>query len=261
VLAKVRRANFNFRFIDWKGVTEDAKDLIRQLLQSNPLSRFTAEQALQHSWMNVTAPKVDVVAASLHHGFVERLRDFQAASRFKKVALHVIAERISEKQIKSMREAFIALDLNDDGLLTIAEIQAGLIDSGCAEIPADLQELISEADYNKSGVIDYTEFLAATLSKKLYMQEDVCWKAFSVFDQNGDGMISKEELKQVLNDRTIEEELGMECIDVLMKEVDANGDGAIDFEEFMSMMQSCQSDNLSFVDSSKRGNFRRGVTY
>eukprot|EP00427_Karlodinium_veneficum_P025083 CAMPEP_0169112074 /NCGR_PEP_ID=MMETSP1015-20121227/27431_1 /TAXON_ID=342587 /ORGANISM="Karlodinium micrum, Strain CCMP2283" /LENGTH=531 /DNA_ID=CAMNT_0009174067 /DNA_START=52 /DNA_END=1647 /DNA_ORIENTATION=+ len=241
VLAKVRRGNYSFKYVDWKGVTEDAKELIRLLLQKDARERCTAEQALSHFWISGTAPKADT-STSLDDGFVERLRDFQAANHFKKAALHVIAGHMSHKQIKSLREAFIALDADGDGLLTMAEMQAGMTNSGFKEIPSDLQEIISQVDSNRSGVIDYTEFLAATISKKLYVQEDVCWKAFSVFDQNGDGMISKEELQKVLHDSTVEEELGAQRIEVLMKEVDANGDGMIDFDEFMCMMQISDSD-------------------
>ena len=48
-------------------------------------------------------------------------------------------------------------------------------------------------------MIDYTEFLAATLSRKQYMQEDIVWSAFRVFDLDGDGQITREELAQVLS--------------------------------------------------------------
>merc|ERR1711865_1136525 len=106
------------------------------------------------------------------------------------------------------------------------------------ELPVDLNQIVADVDGNGSGVIDYTEFLAATLQKKLYLQEDVCWKAFTTFDQNGDGKISPEELRQVLTNGSVEEALGAESIAELMREVDGNGDGMIDFDEFMDMMRS-----------------------
>lgn len=64
-----------------------------------------------------------------------------------------------------------------------------------------------------------------------------CWAAFSVFDRNGDGNISKEELKQVLESEEVEGALGTKAIAELMLEVDSNGDGMIDFAEFMGMMK------------------------
>merc|ERR1740138_1913599 len=57
VLSKVRLGNFSFNAADWKNVSEDAKALIRMLLKMNPRDRYTAEQALNHMWVNKKAPK------------------------------------------------------------------------------------------------------------------------------------------------------------------------------------------------------------
>jgi len=236
VLKKVKAGKFGFKPRDWKDVTEDAKTLIKSLLQMSPKERLTADEALSHAWIKDKAPKA-IPGFSLQSDFVNHLRSFQSASHFKKAALHIIAGQLSEKQIKSLRDTFVALDANGDGLLTASEIRAGLMDGGIEELPVDLNQIVDELDANGSGVIDYTEFLAATLQKKLYLQEDVCWNAFATFDQNGDGQISPEELKQVLHNDSVEGVLGAESIAELMREVDGNGDGMIDFEEFMEMMR------------------------
>merc|ERR1712039_1141879 len=101
----------------------------------------------------------------------------------------------------------------------------------------DLQQIMEEVDSDGSGVIDYTEFLAATLDKQMYIQEDVCWAAFRVFDRNGDGKISKEEIAQVLGDGDVKNLGNRDQLAELMRDVDKNGDGQIDFEEFMAMMR------------------------
>merc|ERR1711988_913011 len=155
----------------------------------------------------------------------------------------VIASQLGEQQIKSLRDTFMALDENGDGLLTVNEMKEGLNRCGLKEIPADLQQIMEEVDSDGSGVIDYTEFLAATLDKKVYVQEDVCWSAFRVFDKNGDGKISREELKEVLGDGSVTDIVGAEAAKKLMTEVDGNGDGMIDFQEFMTMMKNANEGN------------------
>merc|ERR1719436_2254204 len=92
-------------------------------------------------------------------------------------------------------------------------------------------------DVNCSGLIDYTEFLAATMRRKQYLQEDACWCAFKVFDRDGDGKISKEELKLVLGDGNVRAWWSAPGVDQVIKEVDKNGDGSIDFDEFMAMLR------------------------
>merc|ERR1719301_231273 len=144
---------------------------------------------------------------------------------------------MDESQIKNLRSMFMQLDDNGDGLLSVQEMREGLQKAGLKDIPPDLQQIMEQVDSDGSGVIDYTEFLAATLDKKSYMQKDVCWSAFRVFDRNGDGKISMAELEQVLASGNVEEAMGAGAVKELMKEVDTNGDGEIDFQEFMQMMR------------------------
>merc|ERR1712176_1047035 len=154
------------------------------------------------------------------------------------MGLHIIANQLNEDQIKALRETFMALDGNGDGKLTVNEMKEGIQKAGLKEIPPDLQQIMEDVDSDGSGVIDYTEFLAATLDKRVYMKEDVCWSAFRVFDRNGDGKISQDELKQVLGDGDVKDTVGADTVKILLSEVDTSGDGMIDFQEFMQMMKN-----------------------
>merc|ERR1719337_723596 len=124
VLSKVRLGNFSFNAADWKNVSEDAKNLIRMLLKMNPRDRYTAEQALNHVWVRNKAPKAAGVA--LQGGLVDNLKGFRSQNKLKKAALHVIASQLGESQIKALRETFMHLDHNGDGLLTVNEMKQGL---------------------------------------------------------------------------------------------------------------------------------------
>eukprot|EP00928_Gymnodinium_smaydae_P018456 TRINITY_DN17022_c0_g2_i1.p1 TRINITY_DN17022_c0_g2~~TRINITY_DN17022_c0_g2_i1.p1 ORF type:complete len:507 (+),score=172.99 TRINITY_DN17022_c0_g2_i1:91-1611(+) len=235
VLSKVRLGNFSFNTTDWKNVSEDAKNLIRMLLKMNSRDRYTAEQALNHEWIKNKAPKAANVA--LQQNFVDNLRGFRSQHKLKKAALTIIANQMNEDQIKDLRNIFYALDKNGDGKLTVLELKTGIEQSGLKQIPPDLQQIMDDVDSDGSGVIDYTEFLAATLDKRDYIKTDVCWSAFRIFDRNGDGKITQDELKHVLGDKSLGDVVGAGIIANLMSEVDQNGDGVIDFDEFMHMMK------------------------
>jgi calcium-dependent protein kinase len=245
VLDKVRQGTLSFRDADWKAISEDAKELVRSLICKDPQERLTAAQAVQHPWISLKAPRAAPVP--LQANFVDKLRVFQSKGKFAKAALHVIAGQLTESQIKSLRETFTALDDNNDGLLSMVELKDGLHRAGLSVLPADLQGIMEGIDADGSGVIDYTEFIAATLSQKQYIQDDVCWAAFRVFDVNGDGKISLEELRAVLSNGGIDDVVSHESIPEILKQVDKDGDGAIDFDEFMAMLRGSAETGTDYL--------------
>jgi len=230
VLRKVKRGYFQFKG-EWAGVSEDAKNLITELLEMDPSKRITSAQALKHTWILDTAPNATGEVSS---SVAENLISFQKATRLKKAALQIIASNVDEKAITQLRDAFIALDVDGDGVLTAEELKTCLAGS-MQNIPDDIQKLAQELDVDGSGGIDYTEFIAAALDMKMYTQEEACWKAFTALDKDGNGQITAEELKQALHS----DELGETAADMMeiIADVDSNGDGQISFEEFLGMMR------------------------
>ena len=98
----------------------------------------------------------------------------------------------------------------------------------------EVEELFREADTDGSGSIDYNEWISATINKKNILTEQNLQNAFDAFDENGDGSITVDEIKQFLGQgKDINEEVWEE----LLAEADENHDGIIDFDEFKSMMQ------------------------
>ncbi|CAE7252857.1 CPK2 [Symbiodinium sp. CCMP2592] len=206
VLSKVKMGNFGFNPADWKNVSEDAKDLIRSLLQMKPRARFTADQALQHEWIKLKAPRArNDQLESAKEQFFSSLK-----YRSDKAHLPIIRPQ-NEDQIKQLRDVLMMIDSNGTGLVTLNEMKEGLSKAGLKDIPVDWSPMqgvdsspqhrrrfaswhthspfVLGVDSDGSLKIDYTELLAATLDR-MYSQEDVCWSAFRVFDRGGDGKIS-----------------------------------------------------------------------
>lgn len=185
----------------------------------------------------------------LTQGFVSKLNNFRSENRFKKAALQIIAGQLKNDQIAQLREAFTAIDVNGDGLLTLEELSSGLKRAGLTSVPSELQLIMDGIDSDNSGVIDYTEFLAATIDRRSYLHEDVCWTAFNVFDLDQDGTITQDELQQVLQNDEVQAMVSIQEASDLMRHVDTNGDGKIDFKEFMAMMQNSAESTRSMFDS------------
>ena len=80
---RIKRADWVFEAQDWKHISEEAKDLIRGLLDPSPDSRMTAKRALRSKWMNEDANILS--SRDLSHGAMNlkerrpRLRDLARA--------------------------------------------------------------------------------------------------------------------------------------------------------------------------------------
>jgi len=256
VLAKVKKGSFDFPGRDWRHISYDAKGLISDLLKFNPQNRCTAQKALNHNWIMHKAPGAKDVP--LKQGFLDKLNNFRSENRFKKAVLQIIAGQMNDDQISQLRETFTAMDANGDGLLSLEELKEGLNRAGLKVLPSDLKEIMDGIDADCSGVIDYTEFLAATIDRRSYLQEDVCRKAFNVFDLDQDGRISQAEICKVMQSDDLDSYMDVEEAEDIVRKVDSNGDGLIDFEEFMAMMRD-SSESTKSMFFQKRGNGLRNA--
>ncbi|MBD2211238.1 EF-hand domain-containing protein [Nostoc linckia FACHB-104] len=83
------------------------------------------------------------------------------------------------------------------------------------------------------------------LEKKVMSEEEVTklWEAFKVFDADGSGNISTNELGQVM--RSLGQSPSESDLRDMIKEVDVDLSGSIDFEEFKTLMVSVQGDRKS----------------
>lgn len=64
--------------------------------------------------------------------------------------------------------------------------------------------------------------------------EEEILEAFKVFDKDGNGFISAAELRHIMTN--LGEKLSDEEVDEMIREADIDGDGQINYEEFVKMM-------------------------
>ncbi|KAK7286680.1 hypothetical protein RJT34_21858 [Clitoria ternatea] len=134
---------------------------------------------------------------------------------------------------------FQMFDRNGDGRITRNELRASLKNLGISISEHDLIQMIEKIDVNGDGYVDIDEFgeLYQTIMNEKDEEEDMR-EAFNVFDQNGDGFITGEELSAVLSSLGIKNNKIIEDCKSMIKKVDVDGDGMVNYKEFKQMMKA-----------------------
>ncbi|GAB4856032.1 Calcium-dependent protein kinase 8 [Ancistrocladus abbreviatus] len=233
VAQAIIRSVIDFKRDPWPKVSDNAKDLVKRMLDPDPKRRLTAQEVLDHPWLQ-NAKKAPNV--SLGETVKARLKQFSMMNKLKKKALRVIAEHLSVEEVAGIKETFEAMDRTKRGKINKEELRAGLVILGHQVADADLQILMEAADVDGDGTLNYGEFVAVSVHFKKMANDEHLHRAFSFFDRNKSGYIEIDELRDALNDdvdSSIEE-----VINAIMHDVDTDKDGRISYEEFAVMMKA-----------------------
>ncbi|KAL2467630.1 Calcium-dependent protein kinase 11 [Forsythia ovata] len=230
IFRQILKGKIDFESEPWPNISESAKDLIGKMLDRDPRGRISAHEVLCHPWIvdDTVAPDKPLGSAVL-----SRLKQFCAMNKLKKMALRVIAERLSEEEIGGLRQLFKMIDTDNSGTITFEELKQGLKRVGSELMESEIKALMNAADIDNNGTIDYGEFLAATLHMNKMEREENLLAAFAFFDKDGSGYITVDELQQACKDFG----LGDVHLEDMISEIDIDNDGRIDYGEFATMMR------------------------
>ena len=230
IYEKISNLKFSFPEKKWKNISNEAKDLIRHMICPEG-DRYNAKQVLEHPWLKNTSNK-PLSEFQFDPNF---LFQYMNSNFLKKLSLLFIASRLEDNEIKDLKDIFYAFDQDKDGQISLKEFQDGFLQLKSTHLTEhQIHNLFKSIDVNKNSRIDYTEFLAATISEKNYIKKERLFEAFCILDKDNNGKISKEELMEVLKTEKDQEKE----IEKYIKTVDINGDGTIDYTEFLKLMGS-----------------------
>merc|ERR1712205_248887 len=142
----------------------------------------------------------------------------------------------SDQDKADFRKNFNLFDKKRTGAIPIGDMGTVLRSLGQNPTEAELQALMDEVDADKSGTIDFEEFvnMMSRTNKSNEQMEDEIKTAFLTFDADGSGFITKEELIETLT--TMGDPVDEETIVGMIAEADLDGAGKINYEEFTKIM-------------------------
>ncbi|XP_042487288.1 calcium-dependent protein kinase 20-like [Macadamia integrifolia] len=232
VAQAIIRSVIDFKRDPWPKVSDNAKDLVKRMLDPDPRRRLSAQEVLDHPWLQNAKKAPDV---NLGENVRARLQQFSVMNKLKKRALRVIAEHLSLEEVARIKDAFEMMDTEKTGKINVDQLRDGAKNLGHPIPDADLQILMQAADVDGDGALDYGEFVAVSVHMRKIENDEHLRKAFGFFDQNQSGYIEIEELREALADEVGNNE---DVINAIMRDVDTDKDGRISYEEFAAMMKA-----------------------
>ncbi|CAA7399639.1 unnamed protein product [Spirodela intermedia] len=240
IFKEVLRKKPDFRRKPWPNISSSAKDFVTKLLVKDPRARLTAAQALSHPWVREDG---DASEIPLDISILNNIREFVKYSRLKQIALRALASTLNPEEMANLRDQFDAIDVDRNGAISLEEMRHAL----AKDLPWKLKEprvteILQAMDSNTDGLVDFDEFVAATLHvHQLEEHDSEKWQsrseaAFQKFDVDGDGFITPEELRVHTGLKS--------SIEPLLEEADTDKDGKISLSEFRRLLRSVSSRNI-----------------
>ncbi|CAD8053433.1 unnamed protein product [Paramecium sonneborni] len=237
VLAKVRKGTYQFDSNDWSRVSMQAKDLIRRMLFYDPSFRIGASDAYQHAWISNNKAKGQVNNLSL-----KRLQDFDSKNKLKYAILQFITVQVvSNQQKNDLQKIFLDIDRNGDGTVSKEELLAAYLKMYKGDTIAAqhiVEELFPQLDANKSGKVDFSEFISASINRDKTLSKKKIEQSFKLFDLDGNGYITKQEINELFGN-----EIDEKMWEDILKDCDINQDGMISLNEFITLLESTIQQN------------------
>ncbi|XP_018326609.1 troponin C-like [Agrilus planipennis] len=137
-----------------------------------------------------------------------------------------------------LRKAFQMFDPGNSGTIETIKITTILNSMGQVFDHKELGEMIKANDPDNSGRVDFEGF--AMIASHFLEEDDAestqqeLKEAFRLYDREGNGYITTGTLKEIL--KALDDKLTNAELDGIIAEIDTDGSGTVDFDEFMEMM-------------------------
>ncbi|KAM6909049.1 calcium-binding protein 2-like [Xenentodon cancila] len=151
------------------------------------------------------------------------------------------AEReLAPAELDELQEAFKEFDYDQDGYLNYKDVAECMRTMGYMPTEMELLEIVQQIKMRMGGLMDFEDFTELMGPRMMGETTDMLGlkelkSAFLQFDLDGDGKITQEELKEAMK-TLLGEKLKKGEQEEMLRELDINADGNIDFEEFVMML-------------------------
>ena len=132
-----------------------------------------------------------------------------------------------------LKAQFEAIDADGSGLVTPQELANSMKECQMNVNQAQVDKIISEIDYFGNGKINYSEFLAATISMQSILTDEKLWSLFKTFDTDDTDFISFENLQEAF--QRLGRSISDAELEAMLTQHDQDKNRRLSFDEFKAV--------------------------
>ena len=241
IIYKIGNDNYNNKEPKLLAHSDEVRDLLSKLLDKDIKKRLSAKEALQHPWFtkfggrnlfkNFNKEEVEP--------YIDNLFNYSFNSKIQQLVIAFLVHNLptSESSINILK-LFRYFNISGNCKLTKEELRNGLYEYREKEkVDNYVENLLMLLDGDNNGYIEYEEFLRACIDKKLILKKTYLKYAFNYLDQDRTKTLNTQKIIKafVVKPNTILEAV----FNKTLLQVDKDGDGIINYEEFEELMLNC----------------------
>ena len=229
---KITSGKFLFDYDKFIGVSEEAKDLIKKCLKNDKDLRISLSDTVKHPFFDdLKDSKVYLIDEKK---ILENLKSQKERPIFYQLVLNFISYHFKDTELLiDLSRIFYKIDRNSDGKITIEDLTMAYEDAGEKINKNELEEIIKMVDFDRSGFIEYDEFIRVCIPEDRLFTENNLKDAFDLFDKEKKGSITYLNVVEALER---EDRINPNMIKLLKIEVAKMGDELLDFDKFYKFM-------------------------
>ena len=218
--------------------SEEVRDLIKHLLDKDTNKRLSAKEALNHVWFKKFNGRK--LFENFHKEdmalYIDNLFNYTFNSKIQQLVIAFLVHNLphTESSINILK-LYRYFNKTGDCKLTKEELINGLYEyRDKEEVDKKIDNILLLLDCNKNEIIEYEEFLRACIDKKEILTDEYLKYAFKFLDKENNNLLSAEQINSAFfskKNKVLEYAITKD-----LNELDEDGDGMINFEEFKKLM-------------------------
>ena len=240
IKAEIELCNVNYKNENLLKCSKECIDLLKELLNKDK-NRISAQKAINHIWfknLNIKE-RLTFLPYDKIKKVLEQIMKFKPKKTLQKLCLAYLVRNFEHESVDEASNLYLQIDYNNDGKIEKNEFVKHLkeIIEKTGEIIDEnyLKKIFDNIDIDKSGTVEYYEFVAAGVDKELILNDENIKESFEFFDKNKNGLINLEDLRVVFMKF---KGFSQDEFNDIVNDVDVDENNEIDFEEYKNVMKS-----------------------